>query len=94
MPEMTVRAKEHHDWSDPSLITWAVRESNFCTPGSYVSAALSPREGGGTRIHVVWNRTPTSFAARLATVLIRATKGRPVAASIRKAMAKLEAAPD
>jgi hypothetical protein len=93
MPGMTVWAREHYDWSGPELITWTVRESNFCAPGSYVSAMIGPREDGGSRIHVVWNRTPTSIGGRLATVLIRLTGGRPVAASMRKALAKLENPP-
>ena len=91
MPGMSVWAVEHYDWSDPRLVTWTVRESNFCTAGSYVSAAMQPRAGGGTRVRIVWNRTPTTFAGRLATFLIVATRGRPVAASFRRAMKVLEA---
>ena len=50
MPGMSVWAVEHYDWSQPGLVTWTVRRSNFCTPGSYVSAAMQPRAGGGTRV--------------------------------------------
>ena len=91
MPGMSVWAVEHYDWSQPGLVTWTVRRSNFCTPGSYVSAAMQPRAGGGTRVRIVWTRTPTTFAGRLATFLIVATRGRPVAASFRRAMKVLEA---
>jgi hypothetical protein len=90
-PGGAVWAKEHYDWSSPGVVTWTVRESNFCAPGSYVSAAIAPRGDGGSRIHVSWNRTPTSMGGRLATVLIVLTKGKPVAASFRKALDKLEA---
>jgi hypothetical protein len=89
-PGMTMWAKEHYDWSDPDLITWTVRQSNFCAPGSYVSAAISPRPGGGSRVHVTWNRTPTTIGGRIATLLILATKGMPVSASFKKALSKLE----
>jgi hypothetical protein len=92
VPGMSSWAKEHYDWSKPGVITWTVVESNFCAPGSFVSAAISPRNGG-SRIHVTWNRTPTSFAGRVATLLIRVTKGKPVAASFQKAMANLERTP-
>jgi hypothetical protein len=44
MPGMTVWAKEHYDWSAPELITWTVRESNFCAPGSYVLARSAPEK--------------------------------------------------
>jgi hypothetical protein len=93
MPGTSIWAKEHYDWSSRDLVTWTVQESNFCAPGSYVSAAIAPRDDGGSRIHVIWNRTPTSMVGRLATVLIQLTGGKPVAASIRKAMVKLERPP-
>jgi hypothetical protein len=83
-------AREHYEWTADGPITWTVRESNFCAAGSYVSAAISPRPDGGSRIHVTWNRTPTSMPGRLATLAIRLTGGRPVAASMRKGLARLE----
>jgi hypothetical protein len=89
MPGLEVWAREHYDWSTPGKVTWTVRESNFCTPGSYVSAVIGSREGGGSRIHVTWNRTPTTVGGRVATFVIKATRGMPIRASITKAMAKL-----
>ena len=47
----------------------------------------------GSRVHIEWNRTPTTFSGRVAAFLITATKGRPVAASFTKAMDKLEREP-
>jgi hypothetical protein len=90
-PGMTVWAKEHYDWSDPELVRWTVQESNFCTPGSYVSARIAPRNGGGSRVHIEWDRTPTSFKGRVAAFMIVRSKGKPVASSFEKALRKLEA---
>ena len=92
MPGMTAWAVEHYDWADPELVTWTVVRSNFCAPGSYVSARITPGAGGGSRVLVTWNRTPTTVPGRIAALMIRATKGKPVAASFAKAMAKLESA--
>jgi hypothetical protein len=92
MPGAAVWARERYDWSTPGTVTWTVLQSNFCAPGSFVSATVDKRKGGGSRIHVVWNRTPTSFTGRLATVLIKLSGGKPVAASFRKAMGRLERA--
>jgi hypothetical protein len=89
MPGMTVWAKERYDWSVPGVVTWTVQESNFCTPGSFVSAAITSREDGGSRIHVTWDRTPTSFGGRIAAVLIKATNGKPVRKSIQAGLARL-----
>jgi len=90
-PGMTVWARERYDWSDPDTVRWIVKESNFCAPGSFVSARITPKEGGGSNVHIVWNRQPTSMRGRVAAFLIVWTKGKPVASSFAKAMRKLEA---
>lgn len=90
-PGMTFWAREHYDWSAPDTVRWTVAESNFCTPGSYVAATIRPRQGGGTRVHVEWNRSGATPAGKLAVRLIALTKGRPVAASLRQAFKRLEA---
>ncbi|MFL5735905.1 MAG: SRPBCC family protein [Actinomycetota bacterium] len=48
-PGMTVWARERYDRSDPETIRWTVQESNFCAPGSYVSATIRPGTRGGSR---------------------------------------------
>lgn len=93
LPWTTIWAKEHYDWSTPGTVTWTVRESNFCAPGSSVSATVTPTGQGGSHIHIVWDRTPTSFAGRVGIGLITLTKGKPVVASVKKALDKLERAP-
>jgi hypothetical protein len=67
---MKVWAKEHYDWSTPGTVKWTVRESNFCTPGSGVTASANPGAGGGTRIHVVWERHPSNMRGRMAIVMM------------------------
>ncbi|MEW1809025.1 hypothetical protein [Pseudarthrobacter sp. NPDC080039] len=89
-PGGPIWAKEHYDWSAPDTITWTVSESNFCAPGSYVTALIKPGTDGGSRIHITWNRTPTSTAGHIATLLILATRGAPVASSLRKGLKRLE----
>jgi hypothetical protein len=81
-------ARERYDWSTPGLVRWEVLESNFCTPGSFVEARLSPGPDGGTKVHIVWERTPTTIPARLGFVLIMLTRGAPVRSSIEAAFKK------
>ncbi len=90
MPGLRIWAVEDYDWSDPQTVRWTVRESNFSTPGSYVAATTHPRPDGGTRVHIEWNRTGSTLAGRIAVRLIAATKGRPIAASIRSALEAME----
>ena len=89
LPGAAMWAVEEYDWSDPTTVTWTVRESNFCTAGSSVAATIEPRSGG-SRVRIVWNRTPTSLTSRLVLALIVATRGKPVAASFEKGMRVLE----
>src|ERR671930_273192 len=84
LPGTMIWAKEHYDWSSDK-VTWTVQESNFCTTGSYASATVAPAGQGGSRIHVVWNRTPTSFTGRLIIGLMALTRGKPIVASMKKA---------
>jgi hypothetical protein len=83
-------ARERYDWSDPNTIRWTVLESNFCAPGSFVSATLRPRDGGGTRIDLHWERALTTTASKLIGRLVVLTGGKPFAQSFEKAMRKLE----
>jgi hypothetical protein len=93
MPGTNFWARERYDWSDPDTVRWTVMESNFSAPGSRVIATLSPTGAGGTRVHIDWDRTATSFVGRIVMFMIVASKGRPLAASMQKAFRKLEAEP-
>jgi hypothetical protein len=78
-------AREHYDWSTPGVVRWTVVESNFCAPGSYVEVRMAP-QNGGSALHVTWERTPTTFLARLIFVLIKLTNGAPVRSSLNSAV--------
>jgi hypothetical protein len=82
-----VWARERYDWSRPGIVRWEVVESNFSAPGSFLEAHLTPKDGG-TNVHIVWSRTPTSAMGRIALGVIRATKGAPVKASMKAAFKK------
>lgn len=87
---INVWAKEHYDWSQPGVVRWTVEESNFCTPGSYVQATITPREGGGSKIDTEWERTPTTVMARMILVVMKMTGGKAIETSMRKGLANYE----
>jgi polyketide cyclase/dehydrase/lipid transport protein len=89
----SIWAKERYDWSHPGVVRWEVLESGFCSPGSFVQADIAPRDGGGSRIHVTWERRATRFGMRLVLGFIVLTKGAPVRSSIRKGLARVAAQP-
>jgi hypothetical protein len=88
LPGMTVWAIEHYDWSVPDTVTWTVKESNFCAPGSSMSAQVVPGPGG-SRIHVTWNRTGVGLKGRMIVRMIKLSFGKPVAASIKAGLDKM-----
>jgi hypothetical protein len=78
-----------YDWSDPATIRWTVLESNFCAPGSYVTATTE-EDGGSTVVRIHWARTGSTRFGRLACRLIVVTRGKPVRDSFRAAFRRLE----
>jgi len=89
LPMMTVWAIERYDWSVPEIVTWTVKESNFCASGSSVSAQVCPGPDGGSRIHVTWNRTGVGLRGRMLVGIIKLSGGKLVAASIKAGLDKM-----
>jgi hypothetical protein len=75
-------ARERYDWSTPGTVRWEVIESNFCTPGSFVQARVTPLDEGGSRVHITWERTGTRLASRLMLAFVALTRGAPVKSSV------------
>ncbi len=87
----SIWARERYDWSRPGNVTWTVLESGFAKPGSYVSVDLTARPDGGSRVHVVWNRQPSSLVGRIVMAIIVLQRGRPVRSSVQAGLNVLEA---
>ncbi len=85
-------ARERYDWSRPGNVTWTVQESGFSRPADFVSADVAPRNGGGSRVHVVWERHATTLPARAIVLLIRLLRGMPVRRSIAAGLDRIAAA--
>ena len=86
-----VWARERYDWSRPGIVRWEVLESNFSKPGSFLEAHLNPKDGGGTNVHIIWSRSPTSLMGTIALGAIKLTRGAPVKASMKAAFKRAEA---
>ncbi|HVL91419.1 MAG TPA: SRPBCC family protein [Actinomycetota bacterium] len=84
-------ALEEYDWSTPGTVTWTARESNFCAPGSLMSATISPESGGGSAVAFRWSRRGIGVKGHLIVAMVRATKGRPLVAGLSKALDGLAA---
>jgi Polyketide cyclase / dehydrase and lipid transport len=89
LPFGEVWARERYDWSEPNTIRWTVIDSNFSTPGSFVSATLEPKDGG-THVKIHWEREGTSLFHKLMMRMMVPTKGKPIAQSFQNGLRKLE----
>jgi hypothetical protein len=87
---INVWAREQYDWSTPNTVTWTVKESNFCTPGSYVRADIRPRPGGGSVIKSTWDRTPTSLSGRFIFAVMKVSRGKAIERSMRQGLSNYE----
>jgi hypothetical protein len=85
-----VWAKERYDWSQPGVVSWIVQDSNFAKPGKGVTAHLSPAADGGTDVRLTWEREGKTLFHKVMIAMMAATGAKPVAASFRKALEKLE----
>ena len=56
-----VWAIEHYDWAEPGHVSWRVRESNFCRPGSGIEMDISEGVAGGSHIDLTWDRRPSNL---------------------------------
>lgn len=84
---------EEYDWSTPGTVTWTARESNFCLPGSFMSALVEPGTGSGSRVRVSYNRKGVGIKGKLIVGIVRLTRGRPLARGFTTALAALSPRP-
>jgi hypothetical protein len=66
--------RDHYDWS-ADRVRWTVRESNYCRPGSYVEVTVSDGAGGGSQLHVEWNRRGVGLKGKILVAFVVLTRG-------------------
>jgi hypothetical protein len=88
-----VWAREHYDWSTPGTVSWTIQASGFASTGGFVAAAVTPGQGGGSRIHVTWERHGRTLFGRFLVAMIFLLRGRPVRQSIEAGLRKIGAEP-
>ena len=66
--------RDDYEWS-ADRVRWTLRESNYCHPGSYVEVGVRPEAGGGTRLHVDWNRRGVGVRGKMMIAFVVLTRG-------------------
>lgn len=85
---MSVWARERYDWSTPGTVKWVVQESNFAQPGYGVTATVTSRNGG-SNVHVIWERMPKTFGARMIIAMLTARDGKMIKKLVSGSFEKL-----
>jgi hypothetical protein len=83
--------REHYEWSDSGVIRCTALESGFGMPGSYFTVDIRFAEGGGSRLHVVWDRQGRTLFGRLFVCLLWLMRGLPVRRSFNMGLARVAA---
>lgn len=81
--------RERYEWSVPVQVEFTAVDSGFATPGSRVVIAIEPAEGGGSRLHVTWERWGKDLFGKLFIGLMVLTRGVAIRRSIEAGVAAL-----
>jgi hypothetical protein len=66
--------RDHYEWS-ADRVRWTVQESNYCKPGNYVEVTVRAEAGGGSQLHVDWNRRGAGIKGKILIALVVLTRG-------------------
>lgn len=66
--------RDHYEWS-AARVRWTVQESSYCKPGSYVEVTVRAGAGGGSQLHVDWNRRGVGVKGKILVALVVLTRG-------------------
>jgi hypothetical protein len=84
--------RERYDWSVPGRIEFTAVDSGFATPGSHVVIDIEPTDGGGSRLHVTWERCGKGVFGKLFVALMVMTRGIAIRRSIESGLTRIGAA--
>jgi hypothetical protein len=84
--------RERYDWSVPGRIHVIAVDSGFGMPGSYVVWEIEPAAGGGSTVHVTWDRRGATLFGKLFIGLMVLTRGFFIRRSIEAGLARIAAA--
>jgi hypothetical protein len=85
---MGVWAVERYDWSEPGVVRWKVEDSNAFASGTELVVRITPRDGGGSRVDVRWERAGKTIKGKMIVGVISALKAKPIFDSYRKVFDK------
>ncbi len=76
----------------PGRVEWIALDSSFGAPGSRVVVEIERAAGGGSIVHVTWDRRGGSLFGKLFVGLLALTRGIPVRRSFEMGLAQVATA--
>ena len=83
--------REHYDWSAPGRVEWTAVDSGFGAPGSRVVWETEPADGGGSAVHVLWDRRGKGAFGTLFIAIMALTHGFFIRRSFEMGLARIAA---
>ena len=75
--------RERYTWPLPGRIEFTAVDSGFATAGSHVVVDIKPGDGGGSRVHVTWERWGKNLFGAVFIGLMVLTRGFFIRRSIK-----------
>jgi hypothetical protein len=82
--------RARYDWSEPGKVRLDVRESNAFQPGSYWEYHVTPREGGGSHVHMEFDRRPANAKGKFVGALLTLFGGFIFGKSLKETLHRIE----
>jgi hypothetical protein len=85
--------RSHYDWSRPGTVRIDVLDSNSFEPGSYWVYQVTPKPGGGSRVHMEFDRRPRNFKGHVLSALFRVAGSSVFGKSLGETLRRIETSP-
>jgi hypothetical protein len=85
--------RAHYDWSSPGRVRIDVKDSNAFAPGSYWIYEVTPKPGGGSHVHMEFDRRPRNFKGKVLSGLFSVAGNKVFGKSLGETLRRLEASP-
>src|SRR5215831_2162871 len=85
--------RSHYDWSRPGTVRIDVQDSNAFEPGSYWIYEVTPKSGGGSHVHMEFDRRPRNFKGKILSALLSVAGTQVFEKSLGETLRRLEATP-
>ena len=83
--------RERYEWSASGTVVCTAVASGFGAPGSSVTWDIEPADGGGSAVHIIWDRRGETLFGRLFVGLMAMTRGYFVRRSVQLGLTRIAA---